>query len=69
MVFPNEKMASANEVMATLDIKSKTTLRAMIERDAFPKPYEITKGKRHWAMSEVQSWLHRRMAAQRGVAA
>ncbi len=69
-MFPtNEKMIPAPEVMQVVGIRSHTTLRQMIKRDGFPEPYEITKGKRHWAQSEVQGWLHKRMAAQRGVAA
>jgi predicted DNA-binding transcriptional regulator AlpA len=68
MFRSDERMLPAPEVMQTVGIRSHTTLREMIRRDGFPKPYEITRGKRHWALSEVQSWLHRRMAEQRGVA-
>lgn len=69
MLNPNERMLPAHEVMETVGVRSDTTLREMIKRDGFPKPYEITRGKRHWAMSEIQMWLHKRMAEQRGIAA
>lgn len=65
----DEKMITAPAVLKTLDIKSRTTLRTMIERDGFPAPYQLIAGKRHWAVSEVQAWLRRRMAEQRGAAA
>ncbi|MEP0745002.1 MAG: AlpA family phage regulatory protein [Anderseniella sp.] len=65
MHHPNEKMLPAQEVLQTVGIRSLTTLREMIRRDDFPKPYEITRGKRHWAMSEIQAWLQQRMADQR----
>jgi len=45
-------------------ICSHTTLREMIRRDNFPYAYEITRGKRHFAMSEVQAWLHKKMESQ-----
>jgi predicted DNA-binding transcriptional regulator AlpA len=65
MHHPTERMIPASEVLSIVGIKSHTTLREMIRRDGFPKPYEITKGKRHWAMSEVQAWLQQRMNDQR----
>lgn len=65
MLATNDRMLTAREVMRTVGIRSHTTLRKMIRRDGFPQPYEITRGKRHWAMSEIQSWLQNRMAEQR----
>ena len=56
-----EKMLSARDVMDIIGVRSQTTLRDLIRRSGFPKPYEITRGKRHWAMSEVQAWLRKKM--------
>ena len=60
-----DKMLPAQEVLQTLGIRSHTTLRELVRRDGFPAPYHLIRGKRHWAESEVQAWLHRRMAEQR----
>lgn len=60
-----ERMLPASEVLTIVGVRSHTTLREMIRRDDFPKPYEITKGKRHWSLTEVQAWLQQRMTEQR----
>lgn len=65
----NERMLTAHEVMQIIGIRSHTTLREMIRRDGFPNAYEITRGKRHFAMSEVQAWLHKKMESQQKSAA
>ncbi len=61
----SERMLTVRDVLQTVGVRSRTTLRKMIRRDGFPPPYEITAGKRCWSSSEVQEWLRRRMAAQR----
>ncbi len=61
-----EQMLPATAVMIMIGVKSPTTLRALIRDQDFPQPYEIVRGKRHWAHSEVQFWLKQRMAQQRG---
>lgn len=68
-MIPDERMLPTPEVLKALGIKSDDTLRKMVRTDDFPKPYEVIKGKHHYAHSEVMAWLQRRMAAQRGVAA
>jgi len=60
-----DQMLTARDVMNIIGVRSQTTLRDLIRRSGFPKPYEITKGKRHFSKSEVQAWLKQRMADQR----
>ena len=57
------------EAMEMVGVKSVNTLKRLIIEEGFPKPYELMRGRKSFAVSEVQSWLHRRMAEQRGVAA
>ena len=61
---PIERMASRPEVLRIIGIKSPTTLYNLIRHAGFPSPYEISAGRKCWAMSEVQAWLASKMAAQ-----
>lgn len=65
-----EKMLPTPDTMKMVGVKSPNTLKRLIDEEGFPKPYELMRGgRKSFALSEVQAWLHRRMAEQRGVAA
>jgi predicted DNA-binding transcriptional regulator AlpA len=70
MTTQAEKMLPTPETMQVIGVKSRNTLKRLIDEEGFPRPYELMQGgRKSFALSEVQAWLHQRMAAQRGVAA
>jgi predicted DNA-binding transcriptional regulator AlpA len=69
MTTPAEKMLPTPEAMQVIGVKSRNTLKRLIDEEGFPRPYELMQGRKSFALSEVQAWLQKRMAEQRGVAA
>ena len=65
MITQAEKMIQTPETLQVAGIKSPNTLKRLIDEEGFPQPYEIMRGRKSWAMSEVQNWLHKRMQEQR----
>jgi len=51
------------EVMATTNIRAKSTIYRLINENDFPAPYPITKSRRAWSMREVQEWIAARKRA------
>jgi predicted DNA-binding transcriptional regulator AlpA len=68
MTTQAEKMLPTPETMQVIGVKSRNTLKRLIDEEGFPQPYELMRGRKSWAMSEVQNWLHQRMSEQRGEA-
>ena len=66
MTTQAEKMLPTPETMQVIGVKSRNTLKRLIDEEGFPQPYELMRGRKSWAMSEVQNWLHERMSEQRG---
>ncbi len=64
-----ERMLSSNETLELVGIRSVNTLKRLIRDEGFPEPYRLMKGRNSFSDCEVRSWLHQRMADQRGVAA
>jgi len=69
MKFTEDKMLPRSQVLLTLGVKSPSTLYELIRRAGFPPAYAISPGRKCWSSSEVQAWLRRKMADQRGTAA
>lgn len=60
-----EQMLPTPETMRVVGVKSPNTLKRLIREEGFPEAYELMRGRKSWAASEVQSWLQQKMSSQR----
>jgi prophage regulatory protein len=54
--FVNERAA-----LAAAGVKSRSTLRSMIEEGRFPRPIRVSRGRVAWSAAEIAGWQKDRM--------
>lgn len=56
-----EEVLDAKQVCSILNISRSTLYKALKRDDGFPKPFSITPGRKHWKLSEIDSWVNGKM--------
>lgn len=57
-----DRFLSEVDCLVAVGVKSRTTLRRMIERNDFPAPVRLSPNRIGWSLIEVAQWQAERLA-------
>jgi len=53
---PLDRFVSEPVARAAAGVKSRSTLRSMIDEGLFPKPIRVSRGRVAWSAAEIAAW-------------
>jgi predicted DNA-binding transcriptional regulator AlpA len=59
-----DRLIHEPSVLVAAGVKSRSTLRSMVEKGLFPKPIQVSPGRIAWSEAEIATWQKERMQAR-----